>query len=234
MADSDQKLKVPTHLGFILDGNRRWAKRKGLPTLEGHRRGFDSVIDLIENCLAKGIKHVTVFAFSTENWDRSEEEINYLMDLFRKLFEKAQKKFHKMGVCINVAGRLSDFPEDVQQSAIKATMTTQKNKKMYLNVAFSYGGRAEIVDAAKNIIKDGVKPADLTEEKFSEYIYEAGQPDPDMIVRTSGEQRLSGFMLWQSAYAELYFTEKCWPEFDEAELDKVIEEYNRRERRFGK
>lgn len=225
---------LPVHLGFIMDGNRRWAKAKGLPTLEGHRKGFNAVHGLLDNCLEKGIKYVTAWAFSTENWDRSKEEINYLMNLFREMFVKYEKECKKKGIKILIAGRLSDFPEDVQKSAIKAMESTKDNDKLIFNVAFSYGGRAEIVDATKRIIKDGLKPEEITEEKFAEYIYEAGQPNIDMIVRTSGEQRLSGFMMWQSSYSEIYFMERCWPDFDSKALDEVIAEYQKRDRRFGK
>lgn len=234
MSQASENNNLPKHVGFILDGNRRWAKRQGLPTLEGHRKGFDKVIDLIDNCLERGIKHVTVFAFSTENWDRSEEEISYLMDLFRKMFKKFNKEADKKGVKVVVAGRLHDFPDDVQESAKQVIKETKENNKMTFNVAFSYGGHAEIVDATKQIIKDSVKPDEITEEKFSEYIYELGQPNMDLMIRTSGEMRTSGFMLWQAAYAELYFTETCWPDFDAGELDKALDEYARRQRRFGK
>lgn len=230
----EKKQKIPTHLGFIMDGNRRWARAKGLPTLEGHRRGFNRVTDLVDNSLEIGLKNITVFAFSTENWDRDPAEIEYLMGLFRKMFDVARKKYVKKGVKINIAGRLSDFPQDIQQKAKGAMEDSKNNENLVLNIAFSYGGRAEIVDATKKIIREGLKPEEITEEKFSEYIYEKNQPDLDMVVRTSGEQRTSGFMMWQSAYAEMYFMEKNWPDFDKKALEEVIEEYNRRERRFGK
>lgn len=234
MGENQPELKVPNHLGFIMDGNRRWAKAKGLPTLEGHRQGFNRVLDLADSGLAYGLKHLTIFAFSTENWDRDPAEIKYLMDLFRSMFTKYVPQLHKKGVCVKVVGRLSDFEEDIQQKAKDAMDLTKDNKKMTLNIAFSYGGRPEIVDVTKRIIEDGLKPEEVTEEKFSEYIYEAGQPDLDMVVRTSGEQRISGFMLWQSSYAEFYFIERDWPAFDREAFDDVIAEYNRRERRFGK
>jgi undecaprenyl diphosphate synthase len=228
-------MKVPTHIGFIMDGNRRWAKAKGLPTLEGHRKGlYDTLIPLLDTCLARGVKYVTVFAFSTDNWDRSKKEINYLIDLMQDVFTKQLDKMDEKGVRINIVGRITDYPKKTQDLAAKAMARTKDNKNVVINIALSYGGHAEIVDATKRIIADGLKPEEITEKKFAEYIYEAGQPDPEVIVRTSGECRLSGFMLWQSAYAELYFTDKCWPDFNEAELDKVITEYNRRERRFGK
>lgn len=229
-----EELALPTHLGFIMDGNRRWAKTRGLPTLEGHRKGFNAVTALIDACLDRGVQYVTIWAFSTENWDRSEEEIAYLMDLFEEMFNKYRKQLNKKNVKIQVAGRLSDFPEKVQESALLAIKETEKNNGLVLNIAFSYGGRAEIVDATKKIIAEGLSPKEITEEKFAEYIYEAGQPNIDMIVRTSGEQRLSGFMLWQSSYSEIYFMDRCWPDFNAEALDEVITEYQNRERRFGK
>lgn len=225
---------VPNHLGFIMDGNRRWAKKHGLPTLEGHRRGFNKVKELVDNCLELEIPHITVWAFSTENWNRSATEVAYLMDLFREMFTKYHKELKEKGVKILFAGRLSDFPEDVQESARTAVQETAHNNKMTLNIALSYGGRPEIVDMVKQVIGDGLISEDITEEKLSEYIYEKGQPDIDMIVRTSGEKRHSGFMLWQSAYAEYVWLDECWPDFNKKSLLEVVEEYNRRERRYGK
>ncbi|MDD3679032.1 MAG: polyprenyl diphosphate synthase [Patescibacteria group bacterium] len=226
--------KVPVHLGFILDGNRRWAKSKGLPQLEGHRRGFNRLTELVDNCIKKGVKNVTVFAFSTENWNRSKEEVDYLMNLFREMLDKTAQKLHEKDVRVRVVGRIEDFASDIQKKMQEVMEKTKNNSTLTFNIGLSYGGRAEIVDATKRIIKDGLRPEDITEEKFAEYIYEVGQPDPDVIVRTSGEQRISGFMLWQAAYSEFYFTDVCWPDFDEKELDRVIDDFNQRERRFGK
>lgn len=235
MTEKNDDLIIPQHLGFILDGNRRWAKERGLPTLEGHRRGFNRLTKLADNCLELGVKHVSTFCFSTENWDRDPKEVDYLMDLFREMLDKTIKKFHEKDVRFILAGRLEDFAPDIQEKAKKAMELTKNNKSLTFNAALSYGGRAEIVDATKKIIEAGLKPEEITEEKFSEYIYEAGQPDLDMVVRTSGEQRLSGFMLWQSSYAEFYFIkDKHWPDFDKKALEGVIQEYSRRERRFGK
>jgi undecaprenyl diphosphate synthase len=235
LTETTGELKIPKHIGFIMDGNRRWAKEKGLPTLEGHRVGLnDAVYKVLDGCLNRGVQHVTLFGFSTENWDRSKEEISYLIKLFRGMINEKLDELHEKQIKLNFIGHLSDWPTAMQKDMARATELTKDNKKMTVNAALSYGGRPEIVDATKRIIEDGLKPEEITEAKFAEYIYEAGQPDPDVIVRTSGEQRISGFMLWQSAYAELYFTDKYWPDFDEAEVDKVIQEYNHRERRFGK
>ena len=224
MTEATDKQKIPKHIGFIMDGNRRWAKEKGLPTLEGHRAGLNSgIYKVIEGCQKRGVGHVTLFAFSTENWNRSREEINYLIQLFNKLIDDKLQEFHKKNIRINFIGHLNDWPRRMQEKMAHAMDLTGRNTSMIVNVALSYGGRAEVVDAAKRMIADGVKTEEITEDKFAEYIYEAGQPDPDVIVRTSGEQRISGFMLWQAAYAELYFTEKYWPDFDEVEIDRVIE-----------
>lgn len=234
MTETEGNLIVPKHLGFIMDGNRRWAKAKALPTLEGHRQGLKRLEELIDNCIERGVKHVTVFAFSTENWQRPQEEVDYLMNLFREMLRNSTKKMAKKGVRFVIAGRIEDFAPDLQEDMRRVMEETKENGVLVFNMAASYGGRAEILDVTKKMISDGVKPEDVTEEKFSDYIYEVGQPDLDMIVRTSGEQRISGFMLWQAAYSEFYFLEIAWPDFDAKELDKVIEEYNRRERRFGK
>ncbi len=228
------KMKVPTHVGFILDGNRRWAKANNLPQLEGHRRGFNRLTELADNCIEKGIKYVTVYAFSTENWGRSKEEVKYLMDLFREMLKKTAKKLHEKDVKVNIIGRIEDFEEDIQKGIHKVMDDTKDNKSLTFNIAFSYGGRIEILQAVQRIIKDNLKPEEIDEKKFNEYIYEAGQPDPDMIVRTSGEKRLSNFMMWQSAYSELYFIQNHWPDFDMAALEDVIREFNDRDRRFGK
>lgn len=233
--EASETLKIPVHIGFIMDGNRRWAKEHNLPTLEGHRRGlYDALVPLIDSCMKKGIKYITVWAFSTENWDRPKKEINYLISLMEQIFNDKLDELNEKGVQINPIGRLTDYPTKTQELAQKAKDITAKNDKFVFNIGLSYGGRDEIVTATRNIIRDGLKPEEVTEDKFSEYIFEAGQPSPDMICRTSGEQRLSGFLLWQSTYSELYFTSTKWPDFNEEELDKLIAEYNRRERRFGK
>lgn len=234
MADSGEALIIPRHLGFILDGNRRWARKRGLPTLEGHRRGFNRLTELADSCLDYGVRHVTAYCFSTENWSRDPKEVDYLMNLFREMLDKTIKKFHEKDVKFVLAGRIEDFAPDIQEKAKKAMELTKNNKSLIFNAALSYGGHAEIVDATKRIINDNLTADEITAEKFAEYLYEAGQPELDMVVRTSGEHRSSGFMLWQSAYTEYYFIEENWPEFDKKLFKRVIEEYNRRERRFGK
>ena len=227
--------KIPVHIGFIMDGNRRWAKERNLPTLEGHRRGlYDALIPLVDSCMKKGVRYITVWAFSTENWDRSKKEINYLIGLMEQIFNDKIDELDGKGVFVNPIGRLTDYPIKTQKLAQMAKDRTKNNDKFTFNIGLSYGGRDEIITATRNIIRDGLRPEEITEEKFSEYIFEVGQPSPDIICRTSGEKRLSGFLLWQSTYSELYFTDTYWPDFNEDELDKLLVEYNRRERRFGK
>jgi undecaprenyl diphosphate synthase len=227
-------LKVPNHIGFIMDGNRRWAKSKGLPTLEGHRRGFNRILNLMDVAIKYKVPCITTYAFSTENWDRDPAEIKYLMDLFRTMFTKNIKKLHEKGVKLLILGRLEDFEPDIQEKARDAMELTKNNRGIILNVAFSYGGRAEIIDATKRILKEGLDPDQLSEEEFHKYLYEPGTPDLDLVVRTSGEERTSGFMMWRSAYSELVFVKENWPDFDEASFVDVLKEYNHRERRYGR
>jgi undecaprenyl diphosphate synthase len=226
-------MNIPKHIGIILDGNRRWARTKGLPTFEGHRQGFENLKKIAKHAFDRDIEIVTVYAFSTENWNRDKKEVKYLMDLFRLLVTKETNILHKQGIKINFFGRQEDFEKDLQDSMVKALEKTKDNKKGILNICLSYGGRDELVRAFKKIIQTGVKADAINEELISQNIDSAGLPDPDLIIRTSGEHRLSGFLTWQSVYSEFYFPKVDWPDFDEAELDKAIDEYNNRQRRFG-
>ena len=226
--------KTLNHLAIILDGNRRWARSKGLPNLEGHRRGYENVKRVGKWCLKKGIKILTVYAFSTENWKRSKREVNYLMKLLKRALTKDLKEFHKMGMQLRIIGRRRDLPKDLQEAIKKAMDLTKDNDKGILNIAINYGGRAEIVDAVKKIVRKKVPVSEIDENLVEDNLYTAGLPDPDMIVRTSGEHRLSGFLLWQASYSELHFIKKHWPEFSEKDLEGVIREFNKRQRRFGK
>jgi undecaprenyl diphosphate synthase len=226
-------MQIPKHIGIILDGNRRWARNKGLPTFEGHRQGFENLKKITQPAFDKGIKILTVYAFSTENWNRDKKEVAYLMDLFRLLINKEINILAKQGVKVNFFGRLKDFDDDMQKSMIKALEKTKDGKKGTLNICLSYGGRDELVRAYKKIFKAGITADQITEDVISQNIDSAGIPDPDMIIRTSGEQRLSGFLTWQSVYSEFYFPQVDWPDFGPADLDKAIEEYNKRQRRFG-
>lgn len=226
---------IPYHLGIIVDGNRRWARERGLPTLEGHRRGFKKVKEVGKWCKERGVKILTIYAFSTENWNRSKEEVNYLMRLLKQALNKKEvKRFNKEKIKVKVIGQKERLPKSFQKAIQEAEELTKNNKEGILNIALSYGGRAEIVRAIKEIIKKKISPEKIDEKLVEKNLWTAGQPYPDLIIRTAGEQRLSGFLTWQSVYSELYFSKKYWPDFTEKDLDEVFKEYSRRQRRFGK
>ena len=228
--------KVPHHLALIIDGNRRWAKKRGLPVFEGHRRGLEKVKKIVEWCIEKGTKVLTLFAFSTENWSRPKREVNHLMRLLGEaLAKKNLKEAHNKGVNIQVIGQRNRLPKFLQKIIEKAENLTKNNKEGVLNIALSYGGRAEIVDAIRKMMKGNPKPPKRINEKLVEkYLWTANLPHPDLIIRTAGEHRLSNFLLWQAAYSELYFSKKYWPDFTEKDLDKAFKTYANRQRRFGK
>jgi len=225
---------TPGHIGFIMDGNRRWARSQGFLTLEGHRRGYEKIKEVGGWCLKRGIKHVTVFAFSTENWKRSKEEVDYLMQLMHRALTNELHEFDRRGIKLKIIGRRDDLPLDVREAANRAEEHTANNNEGTLYVALNYGGRAEIVDAIKAMLIAKVEPLKIDESLVRQFLYAPEAPDPDLIIRTSGEQRLSGFMLWPSAYSELYFISKHWPEFTEADFDSILTSYKNRQRRFGK
>ena len=225
---------VPKHLGIILDGNRRWAKEKGLPTLEGHRRGAETFKTTVLAAFDRGIEYISAFAFSTENWQRTEEEVGYLMKLLVKAVEKHLNTFDKAGIKIVVLGRRDNLTAPVLKAIEKAEQKTAGNTTGTLALCFNYGGQEELVDAVKTIVESGVAPQDITRETIQNALYYPEVPGADLIIRTSGEHRTSGFMLYRSDYAELYFSDLYWPDFDEAELDKALSEYSNRKRRFGK
>lgn len=229
---------LPTHIGIIMDGNRRWAKNHFLPTLQGHSRGAETLKSICLYCNKIGIKYLTVYAFSTENWKRSENEIEYLMKLFKKyLTEIIEDKLGAENIKINILGDTSKFSEELKDLILKIEEKSSKNTGIVLNVALNYGGRQEMIKTVNSIISDfenkKIDKQNITEEYISSKTYFSNQPDPDLIIRTAGEKRLSNFMMWQSVYSELYFTSVLWPDFNEKELDKAIEEYSKRVRRFG-
>jgi len=217
-----------------MDGNRHWAKENNKSLEDGYRAGADALFSVLDGCIEVGVRFATIYAFSTENWRRPKEQKGLLMRLFEESFTERLGDFTKRGINLNYVGRLEDFPLPVRAVFKKSEEATKKGDNLILNVAVSYGGRAEIVDATKKIIRENLKPEEVTEERFAKYIYESGQPDPELIIRTSGEKRLSGFMLWQSSYSELYFTDKNWPDFNGKELKKALEYYKNIKRNFGK
>ena len=230
-------MSVPKHIAMIMDGNGRWAKQRKLPRLMGHRSGVETVYTMTEACARIGVKVLTLYAFSTENWKRSTGEVSGLMTLLEQSLKKYLNKLKKNGIRLHVIGRLDEMSEGLQKSIKKAIEDTSGNDGMMLNIALNYGGRQEILDAVKAISK-GVREKDVdvssfTESDFESYLYTAGIPDPELIIRTSGEERLSNFLLWQCAYSEFYFTDTLWPDFGEEELKKAVEEFEIRERRFG-
>ncbi len=224
-------LKVPTHIAFIIDGNGRWAKKRGLPRNAGHKAGFNNLKRIVKHCFELGIKYVSIYAFSTENWNRPKSEIDGLIDIFRKEFKKENFVQDYPDVKLNIMGDYHKFPDDLVNNADQVIKETAHNSECVLNIGINYSGKDELVYAINRIIKDGIKTVDRS--VVDNYIYTAGQPEPDFIVRTSGEQRLSNFMLWQCAYSELYFPDTLWPDFNKKELLKALKEYNNRNRRFG-
>lgn len=233
------KTKMPQHVAIIMDGNRRWAKKQGLPVIMGHTKATEETVEgLIERAGELGIKYLTLWAFSTENWGRGEEEVSGLMNLFRKALMTKVEKFIAKGARLKMIGNISKFSLDIQEGMKKAMAESEKNDKITVTFALNYGGRDEILRAISKLISDPIRSdlvgLRLQDQIFEQYMDTAGMPDPDLIIRTGGEQRLSGFLMWQSAYSELYFTDKLFPDFTPEEFDRAIEEYQKRQRRYGK
>ena len=227
--------KIPFHLGIIIDGNRRWAKKKGLPFFEGHRKGLNNVQKIGDYCAKKGIKILTLYTFSTENWNRSKREVSYLMKLIKEsLSKKNIQGFNKKKIKLRIIGQKERLPQALQERIEEAEKLTKNNKERILNLAISYGGRPEIIQAVKNIIQKKIPANKITEDLINKNLWTAGLPYPDLIIRTGGARRLSNFLTWQSAYSEFYFTKKFWPEFTKEDLDKALLDFSHRERRFGK
>jgi len=224
---------VPLHVAIIMDGNGRWAEQRGLPRLEGHRKGVKNIRRVIKSLDEHGIKYVTLYAFSTENWRRPEDEVKGLLKILENVVSREAREFHKNGVKICHIGHLERISPKLKNSIENAVKLTAGNQKMTLGVAFNYGGRMEILDAVKNIIADGIPPQDIDEDVFNRYLYTADFPDVDLVIRTSGEMRTSNFLIWQAAYSEYYFTPVLWPDFDEGELEKALQAFSQRQRRYG-
>ncbi len=224
---------LPNHVAIIMDGNGRWAQERGLSRQAGHRAGVENIRRVIETLAERGVKYLTLFAFSTENWTRPRREVNALMRLIGPFINRELGNLHENGIRLVHAGCLDPLPKDLQQRVRDAIELTKDNRRMTVCMAFNYGGRAEIVDAVRRIIEDGVPASEVNEALVSSYLHTSDIPDPDLIVRTAGEMRLSNFLLWQAAYAEYYSTPAYWPDFDEAEVGRALDAFAQRQRRFG-
>ena len=231
---SEQTTRSVRHLAIIMDGNGRWATQRHLPRLAGHKAGVTALRRVVECATDENIEMLSVYAFSTENWGRPRAEVDGLMRLFWETIRSDLEKLHRDGVRLRHLGRLQDLSPDIQQAVRDSIELTHNNTRIGLNVCFNYGGRAELVDAVRQIIADGRNPNSITEELIASYLYTRDLPDPDLIIRTSGEVRLSGFMLWQSAYSEFYFCDAYWPAFRKIDFLRAIRSYQERDRRFGK
>jgi undecaprenyl diphosphate synthase len=226
--------KVPAHVAIIMDGNGRWALKRRLPRLAGHKAGTENLRRIIKACVEFGVKYLTIYAFSTENWGRPREEVQGLMRILEDVIDKELAELDEQGVQIRHLGRLDQLDPALQEKVMDAVETTRHNSRLVLNVAFNYGGRAELVNAIQQMLRDGVDPEHVTPELVSQYLYTAGVPDPDMIIRTSGELRISNFLIWQAAYSEWYVTPTYWPDFGKEEFRKALDEFAHRDRRYGK
>lgn len=233
MADEQALTSVPVHVGIIMDGNGRWAQVRGLPRLEGHRAGTENIRRMLEACAQHGVKILTIYAFSTENWNRPDEEVKGLFRILEEVIDREVENFHRQGVRLRHLGRLEGISQGMTKKVQEAVELTKNNQKLTLNVAFNYGGRAEILDAVRQMMAAGIKPEEVDEETMERYLYTAGLPAPDLIIRTGGEMRLSNFLIWQAAYAEYYSTPTFWPDFDAQELYRALLAYQERERKFG-
>ncbi|HTM03061.1 MAG TPA: isoprenyl transferase [Vicinamibacterales bacterium] len=225
--------RLPAHVAVIMDGNGRWAAQRHLPRVEGHRAGIDGVRDTVETAARLGISVLTLYAFSVENWKRPATEVSTLMLLLKRYLRSELNTLLRNDIRFHVIGRMEELAPDIQDELHAAIDRTAKNGGMLFNIALNYGGRAEIVDAARRAMEAGVRPEDLDEQRFASFLYTAGQPDPDLLIRTSGEMRVSNYLLWQIAYAEIYVTETLWPDFRRRHLLEAVLAYQKRERRYG-
>ncbi len=231
---SEIPAKVPQHVAIIMDGNGRWARARGLPRLAGHRAGVDNLRRVLEACAEFGVRYLTIYAFSTENWGRPPDEVRGLMNILEDVIDRELQDLHANGVQLRHIGRLEGLAPALQEKVRSAVDLTRDNTRLVLNIAWNYGGRDEIVHAIRHMLADGVAPEDVDEDLVHRYLFTAGSPDPDLIIRTSGELRVSNFLIWQGAYAEWYVTPTYWPDFGREELLEALWEFARRERRFGR
>jgi len=226
--------KIPRHVAIIMDGNGRWALQRGLPRLAGHKAGTENLRRVIRSTVEFGIQYLTIYAFSTENWGRPAEEVQGLLGILQDVIDRELDELHKEGVQLRHIGRLERLSPSLQQRVLKAIDLTKDNRRLILNIAWNYGGRDEIVCAIQRIIKDGIAPEQVTDQLVGQYMFTAGVPDPDLVIRTSGELRVSNFLIWQTAYSEWYVTPTYWPDFDHEEYRRALEAYAQRDRRYGK
>jgi undecaprenyl diphosphate synthase len=226
--------RIPTHVAIIMDGNGRWAASRGLPRLAGHRAGTENLRRIIRACVEFGVKYLTIYAFSTENWGRPAEEVEGLMQIVEDVIDRELQELHREGVQLRHLGHLDPLNTSLQEKVLQAIEMTRNNTRLTLNLAFNYGGRDEIICAIREMLRNGLKPEDVTDSLVSKYLFTADLPDPDLIIRTSGEMRISNFLIWQAAYAEWYVTQTYWPDFDREEFRKALLDYSLRDRRFGR
>ncbi len=225
--------RIPRHVAMIMDGNGRWALSRGLPRMAGHKAGTENLRRVIRTTAEFGIKYLTIYAFSTENWGRPPEEVRGLLSILEDVIDRELNELHKEGVQLRHLGRLEQLSPMLQEKVLDAVDLTRNNDRLILNIAWNYGGRDEIVQAIRRMMKDGVESDKVTDELVSQYLYTAGVPDPDLIIRTSGELRISNFLIWQAAYSEWYVTPTYWPDFDKEEYRRAIKTYGQRDRRYG-
>lgn len=225
---------IPAHVAVIMDGNGRWAKKRGLPRSKGHKAGTEAARAIVKHCREIGVRHLTLYTFSKENWSRPKDEVSTLFELLVSFLKRELSQLVEQDIRLKVLGELRDFPLPVRKALEHAMSKSRHCSAMTVNLALNYSGREEIVRACRRMVEDGLSAAEFTPEALSERLYTAGQPDPDLIIRTSGELRLSNYLLWQAAYSEFYFTDIHWPDFTPGELDKAIADYSGRQRRFGK
>ena len=225
--------RIPQHVAMIMDGNGRWALARGLPRMAGHKAGTENLRRVIRSTAEFGIKYLTIYAFSTENWGRPPEEVRGLLTILEDVIDRELNELHKEGVQLRHLGRLEQLSPALQKKVVHAMELTKDNNRLILNIAWNYGGRDEIIQAIQHMMKDGIAPEKVTDELVGQYLYTAGVPDPDLIIRTSGELRISNFLIWQAAYSEWYVTPTYWPDFDKLEYRHALETYSQRDRRYG-
>ncbi|MFC1727102.1 polyprenyl diphosphate synthase [Patescibacteria group bacterium] len=228
------KKKAPEHIGIIMDGNRRWAAKRNLTPMEGHRAGVDALVKIVETCLDLGVKQLTIYALSTENWrKRAKQEVEGLFALLTKIVKEKKNEYRKKGIKMTILGNFQAFPRRVSRAIEEMLGIVKKHERLKVNVALNYGGRDEIIRAVKKIVEKKLPPEKINEKTFGKFLYTNGEPDPDLLIRTGGEKRLSNFLLWQLSYAELFFTNTLWPDFSPSKLKKIILDFQARDRRFG-